>query len=159
MAFPAFVGRAGGLLVAALGLGACGTTGDTVKKVKIYRLDPAGPRVMAGDPAIDFERRYRLHGALTTEEVAARSGNYYTVFWSVADRSSPVTVRFEYRQAKSGSKVKVIEQTTDQPKASNLTEFQVTGPAFLEDGKVLAWRVLLVRGRETIAARESYLWQ
>lgn len=159
MAFPAFVGRAGGLLVAALGLSACGTTGDAVSKVKIYRLDPSGQRVMAGDPAIDFERRYRLHGALTTEEVAARTGNYYTVFWSVADRSAPVTVRFEYRQAKTASKVKVIEQTVDQPKASNTTEFQITGPAYLEDGKVLAWRVLLVRGKESLVVRESYLWK
>jgi hypothetical protein len=159
MAFPAFVRRTGALLAAALGLSACGTTGDAVNKVKILRLDPNGQRVMAGDPAIDFERRYRLHGALTAEEVAERTGNYYTIFWSVADRSAPVTVRFEYLQAKTGSQVRVIERTVDQPKASNITEFQVTGAAFAQDGKVLAWRILLQRGKETLATRESYLWR
>lgn len=114
---------------------------------------------MAGDPAIDFERRHYLHGALTTEEVAGRTGNYYTVFWSVADRTAPVTLRFEYRQAKSGSEVRVIEKTIDQPRSSNTTEFQVAGPAYAENGKVLAWRVLLTRGQQTLATRESYLWQ
>jgi hypothetical protein len=159
MAFPAFVRRCATLLVAALALSACGTTGDSVNKVKIYRLDPAGARAAAGDPAIDFERRHRLHGALTAEEVAERGGNYYTVFWSVADRSAPVTVRFEYRQAKNGSKVRVIERTVDAPKASNITEFQVIGPAFTQDGRVLAWRVVLQRGNQTLAERQSYLWQ
>jgi len=159
MAFPAFVRLATGLMVAALGLSACGTTGDTVSKVKIFRLDPSGQRVMAGDPAIDFERRHHLHGALTAEEVALRTGNYYTIFWSVTDRSAPVTLRFEYRQAKSGSQVRVIEQTVDQPRKTNTSEFQITGPAYAESGKVLAWRVLLMRGKETLATRESYLWQ
>jgi hypothetical protein len=159
MAFSASVRLGGVLLAAVFGLGACGTTGDTVAKVKIFRLDPSVPRVMAGDPAIDFERRHYLHGALTAEEVAERTGNYYTVFWSVADRSAPVTLRFEYRQAKSGSQVRVIEQTVDRPKASNTTEFRVTGPAYAEQGKILAWRVRLTRGTETLATRESYLWR
>lgn len=145
--------------MAALGLSACQTTGDTVSKVKIYRLDPAAQRVMAGDPAIDFERRYRLHGALTAEEVAERHGNYYTIFWSVADRSAPVTVRFEYRQTKTGSRVQVIDQTVDRPGATNTTEVQITGAPYTEGGKVLAWRVSLMRGKETLATRESYLWQ
>jgi len=159
MAFPAFVRLGGSLAVAALGLSACSTTGDSVGKVKIFRLDPSAQRVMAGDPAIDFERRHRLHGALTTEEVTKRTGNYYTVFWSVADRTSPVTLRFDYRQAKSGSLVRTIEQTVDQPRHTNTTEFQITGPAYVEGGKVLAWRVSLVRGTQTLATRESYLWR
>jgi len=158
MGFPAIARLGVGVAVAALGLSACGTTGDTVSKVKIYRLDPSAQRVMAADPAIDFERRHRLHGALTQQEVTERHGNYYTVFWSVADRTAPVTVRFEYRQVKSGSQVRSMEQTIDQPRASNITEFQVTGPAFAEGGKVLTWRILLMRGRETLATRESYLW-
>ena len=159
MALSASVRLGGVLLVAALGLSACGTTGDAVTKVKIFRLDPSAQRVMAGDPAIDFERRHYLHGALTSEEVTNRMGNYYTFFWSVADSSSPVTLRFEYRQAKSGSEVRVVEKTIDQPRASNITEFQITGPAFTEYGKVLAWRLLVVRGQQTLATRESYLWQ
>ena len=77
----------------------------------------------------------------------------------MADRATPVTLRFEYRQAKTGSLVKAIEQTVDQPKSRNTTEFQVVGPAYAQDGKVLAWRVLLKRGKETLTVRESYLWQ
>ncbi len=159
MAFRAYVRLGGGLAAVALGLSACQTTGDSVGKVKIYRLDPSAQRVLAGDPAIDFERRHRLHGALTAEDVADRTGNYYTIFWSVADRSAPVTLRFEYRQAKTGSRTQVIEQSVDAPRASNVSEFQVTGPAYAAGGKVIAWRVLLVRGKQTLVTRESYLWR
>lgn len=146
------------LLAAALGLSSCGSTGDAVSKVKIFRLNPSA-RINSNDPALDFERRHYLHGALTAEEVASRSGNYYKVFWSVADRATPVVLRFEYRQALTGSKVHVIEQTVDAPKHSNLAEFQVTGESFAKQGKVIAWRVLIQRGKQTLASRESYLWQ
>ena len=145
-------------LAAVLGLASCAQSGDTVSKVKIFRLDPKA-RSRGVDPAIAFEYRHRLHGAITAEEFAERAGNYYTAFWSVMDRSQPVTVRFEYKQAATGSKVNVIEQEVAEPKRSNITEFQVTGPAYATGGKIVAWRIVLKRGKEELATRDSYLWK
>ena len=158
MAFFASARPASLLLAAVLGLSACSTPGDSISKVKILRLDPA-QRVIAGDPAIDFERRYRLHGAITAQEVMERKGNYYTVEWSISDRSQPVLLKMEYRQALDPVKVQVIEQTIDRPGRSNTAEFQITGPAFAKGGKVIAWRILLLRGKQVLATRQSFLWE
>jgi hypothetical protein len=146
------------LLAAVLALSGCSSPGDSISKVKILRLDP-GQRIIAADPAIDFERRYRLHGAITSEEVADRKGNYYTVQWSVADRLQPVTLRMEYRQAIDPVKIQTIEQTIDAPRRSNTSEFHITGPAFAQGGRVVAWRLLLMRGKQVLATRQSYLWE
>jgi hypothetical protein len=141
----------------AAGLSAC-ATGDAISKVKIFRLDATQP-LRAADPAISFEQRRHLHGAITAEEVQAREGNYYTIFFSLADPSQPVTVRFEYRQANTGSKVLVIEQPIDDPGRGNTTDIAVIGDAFHQNGRVLAWRVSLVRGKQVLASRHSYLWE
>ena len=101
------------LLGCAAALCAC-ATGDAISKVKIFRLDASEP-LRAADPAISFEQRHYLHGAITAEEVRAREGNYYTIYFSLADPSQPVTLRFEYRQAGTGSKVLVIEKPDRGP--------------------------------------------
>ncbi len=139
-------------------MSACSSSGDAVSKVKIFRLDPSHRLNAAGDPAIGFEYRHRLHGAITNEEFTNRTGTYYTTFFSVVDRSQPVTVRFEYRQNKTGSKVHTQETVVDAPKRSNVTEFKVIGKDFIEGGSIIAWRISLVRGKEVLATRNSYLW-
>jgi len=157
MAF-ASIARLGCCLAAvAMGLSACSSSGNAVSKVKIFRLD-ASKRLRAADPAIAFEYRTRLHGALTAEEVAAREGNYYTAFWSVEGRS-PVTVVFEYRQASSGPKTTAIEYVVEAPRSSNVTEFSVLGPTLKDKGRIVAWRITLRRGRQILASRQSYLWE
>jgi hypothetical protein len=143
---------------AAIGLGACVSSGDSISKVKIYRLDTSR-RVQAADPAISFEHRHYLHGAITAEEVKAREGNYYTIFWSVADPRQPVTLRFEYRQGKTGSKLMAVERAIEKPARHNTTDVEITGDSFQEGGHVVAWRASLVRGKEVLATRQSYLWE
>jgi hypothetical protein len=145
------------LLGCAAALCAC-ATGDAISKVKIFRLDASEP-LRAADPAISFEQRHYLHGAITAEEVRAREGNYYTIYFSLADPSQPVTLRFEYRQAGTGSKVLVIEKPIEDPGRSNTTDIAVAGDTFQQNGRVLAWRVSLVRGKQVLASRHSYLWE
>ena len=140
-----------------VGLSACSSSGNAVSKVKIFKLD-AGKRARAADPAIAFEYRSRMHGALTGDEVAAREGNYYTAFWSVEDRS-PVTVVLEYRQASSGPKTTAIEYVVEAPKSSNVTEFSILGPTLKDKGRVVAWKLSLRRGKQILAHRQSYLWE
>jgi hypothetical protein len=131
--------------------------GGAVTKVKTYDLNPS-TRLRAADPSLTFERSYHLHGAVTAAEQLERAGQYYTVMWQADDRSQPVTVRFEYRQQKTGLKAKSQELNVSDIRGSNTTKFSVAGAVARADGPVTAWRVLLVRGNETLATAESYLW-
>jgi hypothetical protein len=131
--------------------------GASISKVKYYHLVPSKPLVVA-DPAITFERQHFLYGAVTKAEVTARGGHYYTIFWRADDRTEPVKVRFEYRQAGSGLETKVLEQEVVDIRRSNTTDFQVTGDEYLTHGRVTAWRVSVMRGKDELVSKASYLW-
>lgn len=144
-------------VLAAAALSACASKPQGFTKVKIYRLD-ADSRVNSVDPSISFEQKYHLHGAVTREERDARKGNYYTFFWKTDDRSTPVKMRFEYRQSATRSAVKKMEVDIADVKSSNVTRIQVTGEEFLKNGKVLAWRAVLFQGGREIATTQSFMW-
>lgn len=131
--------------------------GGKISKVTIYRLDPT-QRIRTSDASIRFERQHYLHGAVTHAEQMDRAGNYYHVFWKATDRSQPATVRFEYRQRDTGTKVKTQELQVTDVRRSNVTDFLVTGADFRKDGPVTAWRVTIVRGKEQLVAYDSFLW-
>lgn len=131
--------------------------GASISKVKYYHLVPEKPVVVA-DPAINFERQHLLYGAVTKAEVMNRGGHYYSVFWKAEDRSQPVTVRFEYRQANSGLTTKVLEEEVTDIRRSNTTKFQVTGDEYNTNGRVTAWRTSVMRGKEELVSKASFLW-
>jgi hypothetical protein len=149
------------LTVLALTLVSCSSVsvgpGGQISKVKYYFMESAKP-VKTNDVAIRFEREYHLYGAVTKQEILARTGHYYTIFWKANDRTQPVTVRFEYRQANSGLTSKVIEQSVSDVRKSNISKFEVIGDQYTTNGRVTAWRVSLLRGKEELASQESYLW-
>lgn len=132
--------------------------GGAVTKVKTYHLQPT-ERLRGNDPSIIFERGYYLHGAVTLAEQMERAGQYYTFFWKVDDRTQPLTVRFEYRQQKTGFAVKVKEEQVSEIKRSNISRFSVIGPEYQSDGPVTSWRVSLVRGKDVLVNSDSYLWK
>lgn len=148
--------------IAAFSLISCSSatkgSGGTISKVKPFFLDPTVV-LRTPDPAIVFERESHLRGAYTAAEQVNRSGTYYSIFWKVDDRSQPVTVRFEYRQANTALAVKTLEQEVASVKRNNLTKFQVTGAEYTVGGRVSAWRVSLVRGKEVLVTQQSYLWE
>ena len=80
--------------------------GGEITKVKYYYLQPL-EIIHSQDPAILFERQHYLFGAYTAAEQIARTGHYYTVMWKADDRTGPLTVRFEYRQANRALKVMI----------------------------------------------------
>ncbi len=145
-----------------LALPSCSSTvrgpGGKVTKAKVYNLQPT-QRINGSDPAIHFERSYYLHGAVTLAEQMERAGQYYTFFWKVDDRSQPVTVRFEYRQAKTGMTVKKKELEIADVRRGNVTKFSVIGSEYSVDGAVTSWRVSLLRGKEELVHSDSYLWK
>jgi len=146
-----------GLAVTSCTITAKGPGGE-IAKVKYYLLQPQEV-LRTTDPALQFERQHYLYGAITAAEVIARTGNYYTVMWKAYDRTQPVTVRFEYRQEKTALALKTLEQEVTDVRRRNLTEFKVVGKDFETGGRVTAWRVTLLRGKEELVSQNSYMWK
>lgn len=149
--------------VLALGaLASCNTIpagpGGAITKVNSYVLNPSVNKKIV-DPMLRFERASRLHGAVTMAEQTERGGQYYTVFWKAADRTAPVSVKFEYRQRDSGLKVHSMQVEVAELHRSNVSEFQITGEAYRTNGPVTAWRATLMRGKEQLASAQSFLWK
>ncbi len=129
-----------------------------ISKANIYHLEP-GVRIETEDQMIRFEYMHRIRGAVESEDYLARYGNYITVFWQGVAKGSEVSVRLEYRQAKSGSAVLTKEMVPDKVRWKNTTDFEIVGEDYTANGPVTAWRaVLLVNGAEADVF-ESFLWQ
>ncbi len=107
---------------------------------------------------INFERNYINYGALSADERRQREGTYYDFFWR-AGRATDLTVRFEYRQAKTGNAVMAQEIFVPQAKGTMKSSFQVTGDNYLWDGPSTAWRCLLIENDRIVAFTQSYLWK
>ena len=153
--------RFGCLAILALMLSACSSAvdgpGGRIGKVKYYHLMPDF-QVESQNPTILFEPNHFLYGAVTKEQIRARFGHYYAVFWKADDRSGPVTVRFEYQQALSGLTKHVQEQIVDDIHRSNISKFEVIGQEYQKSGQVLAWRFRVMRGKEELVSQQSALW-
>ena len=129
-----------------------------ITKGNIYHLEP-GVRIETEDQMIRFEYMHRIRGAVESEDYLARYGNYITVWWQGVEKGSDVSVRLEYRQSRSGSKVMTKEMVPDKVRWKNTTDFEVVGEEYTENGPVTGWRaVLLVNGAEA-DVYESFLWQ
>jgi hypothetical protein len=149
------------------------------RKAKIYTLsqtpprtkgqqkgnNPANPTSKANfksssviqEASLNFERSYRMYGAVTALDQRQRSGQYFGFFWR-AKRPSDVTVRFEYKQEKLRAFVQAKEQAYQNVHGTNRTEFRVVGDEYFDDGQVLAWRCLLIEHGRIVAEKRSFLW-
>jgi hypothetical protein len=110
------------------------------------------------DAPITFERQYRLFGAVTAVDQRQRFGNYFDFFWR-ARRPSDVTVRLEYRQEKLHEHVQAQEISYRNVRGTHKTEFKVVGDDYLDDGRVIAWRCLLIENGRIVAENRSFLWE
>ena len=110
------------------------------------------------DAPIAFERQYRLFGAVTALDQRQRFGNYFDFFWR-ANRSSDVTVRLEYRQEKLHEHVQAQEISYRNVRGTHKTEFKVIGDDYFDDGRVVAWRCLLIENGRIVAENRSFMWE
>jgi hypothetical protein len=110
------------------------------------------------DAPITFERQYRLFGAVTGLDQRQRFGNYFDFFWR-AKRPSDVTVRLEYRQEKLHEHVQAQEISYRNVRGTQKTEFKVIGDDYLDDGRVIAWRCLLIENGRIVAENRSFMWE
>lgn len=140
------------------------------RKTKLFFLDPSPPKVQSSrfrstsklaagaDSSVTFERAYRLHGAITALDQRQRFGDYMDFFWR-AKRDADVTVRLEYRQEKLRAYTQARELNYPHAKGSHKTEFQIIGDDFADDGRVVAWRCLLIVDHRIVAENRSYMWE
>jgi len=110
------------------------------------------------EASMNFERTYRMYGAITGADQHQRFGNYFDFFWR-AKRPANVTVRLEYRQEKLRSFVQAREMTYANAKGNHKTEFAVIGDDYFNDGRVISWRCLLIENGRIVAENRSYLWE
>ena len=136
------------------------------RKTKLFFMgDAPGPsrgRGFAGgavrDAAIGFEGAYRMHGAVTALDQRRRMGHYFDFFWR-AKRTADVTVRLEYRQQNLRSFTQAREVSYEDVRGSTRTSFAVIGDDYWSDGRVTAWRCLLIEKGRIVAEDRSYLWR
>ena len=128
------------------------------RKTKIYLNDPAVTRpVPTQEEMIQFERQRVNFGAINGNDRRERYGQYFTFFWRTS-RKSDVTMRFEFRQANLGSYVQARELTYPAAKGSFKSEINIIGDDFLDDGRVTAWRAVIIENGKIVALNQSFLW-
>jgi hypothetical protein len=128
------------------------------RKILTSSFDPEYVEIQTKNDMINFERARRSFGAIDSTEMAQRYGNYYTIFWRNSTRSD-VTLRLEYRQAGLGNFVMAKERSYPDTVGSHRSTFEVTGDEFLENGRVTAWRALLIVEGRIVALSQSYMWR
>ena len=126
------------------------------RKTKLFLNDPRlfKPTI---DPMISFERQRVNFGAVNQIDRQQRYGHYFTFFWR-ATRKADLTVRLEYRQENLGSYVQARELNYRGAKGTMQTDFRVIGDDYNEDGKITAWRALLIENGRIVALNQSFLW-
>ena len=138
------------------------TTGQTAqsstKGGKLTGTAPSSKTTTVQDASIRFERQYRLWGAVTKLDQRERIGNYFDFFWK-ARRAANLTVRLEYRQEKLHAHVQAQEIFYPNARGTRKTEFKVVGDDYFDDGRVTAWRCLLIENGTVVAETHSYMWE
>lgn len=120
--------------------------------------NPNSPTAGIAEASLGFERTYRMYGAINNTDRGQRYGNYMDFFWRVK-RPANVTVRLEYRQEKLRAFVQAREISYQNAKGNNKTEFAIIGDDYFQDGRVIAWRCLLIENGKIVAENRSYLWE
>lgn len=137
------------------------TLGDdfSFRKVSTFFYDTRDPQFSRPtiSPMIQFERQRAGYGAVSGYDRAERFGHYFNVWWR-SKEPADVTVRLEYRQQNLGSHVQAKEHFYPAAKGTNLTKFTVIGDEYADDGRITAWRMLLIQNNRIVGLRQSFLW-
>ena len=125
---------------------------------KLSNTAPSSKSTTVQNASITFERQYRLFGAVTKLDQRERFGNYFDFFWR-AKRLADLTMRLEYRQEKLHAHVQAQEISYPNARGNYKTEFKVVGDDYFDDGRVIAWRCLLIENGKIVAQTRSYTWE
>ena len=130
------------------------------RKFENLLIDPVRNKEKTGklpDLAIEFERRRAYVGAVNSKDRKEREGEYYSFSWKAAVPAD-IIVRFEYRQEKLGNYVQAREIACPNAKGNMTTKFAILGDDYYEDGRITAWRALLIQNGKIVGLTQSYLW-
>jgi hypothetical protein len=109
------------------------------------------------NPMLQFERQRAGYGAVSGYDRSERFGHYFTVWWR-SENPADVTVRMEYRQQNLGSHVQAKELFYPAAEGTKITKFTVIGDEYADDGRITAWRLLLIQNNRIVGLRQSFLW-
>ena len=142
------------IFLAACLLASCAGSNDAlvVKQFTLRDQEPDKEK----DPMVRNEKQRRLHGAVSMEERKGRLGQYYTALWH-ADHGAEKSIVFRYQQG--GSRIKEMRRDIPAGTAEGKEEFAIIGDDYFNNGRVLAWKMDLIVGGQTIGSRQSYLWE
>lgn len=110
------------------------------------------------EASLNFERNYRLFGAVTRLDQRQRFGDYFDFFWRTK-QPADVTVRLEYQQEKLHAHVQAQEVSYHEVRGSQRTEFKVIGDDYLDNGRIIAWRCVLIVDGKIVAEDRSFMWR
>jgi hypothetical protein len=129
------------------------------RKTKTFIYDPRDAQVHrpAYSEMINFERQRVVYGAVNQVDRRERYGQYYDFFWRTK-RPADVIVRFEYRQQNLGSYVQAQEIEYKGAKGSNKSSFKIVGDDYEQDGRVTAWRAIIIENGKIVGLNQSFLW-
>ena len=128
-------------------------------KVSTFFNDPRDDRTLKPTTSamLQFERARVNYGAVSNYDRSERYGHYYNIWWKTRE-TADVTVRFEYRQENLGSHVQAKELHYPAAKGTIETKFTVIGDEYAEEGKIKAWRLLLIENGHVVGLWQSFLW-
>jgi hypothetical protein len=104
------------------------------------------------------EIEYLNWGAVTSEQVQARRGHYFTISWTNRAPRTDFTVVFQYRQVRSKGIVRTLREEMPHVKGTVRSYFAVVGKAYLMYGPVSSWRITILRGDTVVAETKSFIW-
>lgn len=107
---------------------------------------------------VKFERERLDFGAVSNDEIRANEGQYFNFWWRAERPARNITVRLEYRQQNLGSYVQAQEVDVPYVHGTIETKFKVVGDNYHQDGRVTAWRALLIENGKVVGLTQSFLW-
>jgi hypothetical protein len=127
-----------------------------ISKVNKFLNDPLYQKPTV-DEMLIFERQRVNLGAVTVLDQLERRGYYFNVWWR-SKRAADVALRLEYRQEKLGSYVQAKELVYRGAKGSMESQIRVIGDEYNENGRITAWRLLLIENGRAVGLHQSLLW-
>lgn len=128
-----------------------------IRKIIYFYNEPSYFPATTSD-AVNFERNYYNYGAISQLEFDELRGNYTTVYWRTSARAD-VTVRYEYYQPVLGNYVQGMERFYPNAFGSYKSSFNIVGSNYLEFGRPVSWRILMIVDKKIVAFRQSFLWR
>jgi hypothetical protein len=108
--------------------------------------------------SILYEVKYLNWGAVTSSQLRARQGHYFTVTFVNHGPAADFTTLFEYRQVKSKQVVRTLVQEKKHVSGAARAYFAVVNHAYIAYGPVSSWRFTVRHGNTVVAEAKSYLW-